>query len=641
MTAIIMAVLLICSAMVTVAAAGGEETLTAPEFAGIQTRENETDSSKSDVRFLSTVNSLDGDKLGYEVVATFVNADGVTKNITYKGAKTEGTTVYSSVLVNGISKNASDLTEGAIGVYVFTITGVPNAYDVVFTVKTYLVSGTDTYESVETFTYDVVGGKGLEKTYTQEFDKGAASLSQTYGLVRPYQQNMALKIDNNKLYVPDIGWASTAKQQYWAAIVDRANFQNAVKDIKGTASEAYVVEMDVQFKALSGAFGFVFNGNGTGTNATSTSTDHAANLTNDTANGTVLTFRNQSGNFCPTWGYYLGDGTQKTMWTATEKAMNLINGTTFVANSSATNGVYRLAYVVNGERLDLFVNGTWVFGFDYAGYDYGTTSVDSYTTWKGHVDSSIKDDSQILMWVQNAESFIDNVKISIPTDGVGVVTDGDTKTLSARTTTYEEDFTYQATTNETYDLTIPSPSKSVFGNTITATVDADTNALNVVGGAWEAHWLVIAGADSVNADNGVMVLDMNMDIESLHRLTLLVNNSEVKAGHTDFYSGIKANSFGIQFTAITEDSVSVKVKHGTGSALSDGETKTVQLSDTTDGIDVRIVANGNKYSVYIEGAYVLTYNHTTAINANSNIALWAEGSATKVIIDDINIYTAK
>ena len=636
-TAILLAVLMLCSAMVTVAAAEGD-TPTAPEFQGIQTKVNATDSEKSDVRFISTVNSLEGDKIGYEVVATFVNANGETKNITYTGEKTEGTAVYSSILVNGKTKQATDYDENAKGIFVFTIKGMPNAYDVVLTVKTYVCKGENKYESVYTFQNDVVGGKAVENTYTEQFDNGAASIGQgTYGVVRPYQQNMALKIDNNKLYIPNIDWASTAKQQYWVAIVDRANFQEAVKDIKGTDYEAYVVEMDVQFKALTGSFGFVFNGNGTGTKeAPTVAGDMGSYLSADAANGTCLTYRNTS--FAPTWGYYLSDGTQKTMWTPPEKAMKL--GTIeFVTDSSATDKVYKLAYVVNGERLDAFINGTWVFGFDSKGYDTSETSDDTYTAWDGVVDFGIKDNSQILMWAQKAESFIDNVKISIP--NTQIAKNAETKTLPARTTTYEENFTYQSVTNEAYDLTIPSPSTSVFGTTVSATVDAESAALNVLGGDWKAHWLVLASAEKVNADNGVMILDMNMDIESLKTLTLLVNNSEMVTGHDAFYNGIKADSFGIQFTAISEDSVSVKVKYSTGSALSNGVTKDVQLTDGADGIDIRIVANGSKYSLYIDGTYVLTYDHTSAPNANSNITLWAEGSGTNVIIDDIRIYTAK
>ena len=55
--AIVLAVLMMCAACVSIAAAGGE-TLTAPTFQGIQTRVNAADSAKIDVRFISTVNSL-------------------------------------------------------------------------------------------------------------------------------------------------------------------------------------------------------------------------------------------------------------------------------------------------------------------------------------------------------------------------------------------------------------------------------------------------------------------------------------------------------------------------------------------------------------------------------------------------------
>lgn len=356
-----------------------------------------------------------------------------------------------------------------------------------------------------------------------------------------------------------------------------------------------------------------------------------------------MTFRNQNGNFCPTWGYYLDNGDQKTMWTNTEKAMPLISSTTLVTDASATDGVYKLAYVINEQRLDLFINNTWVFGFDHAGYDYGTTSKKDYTTWEGFVDSSIKADSQIIMWAQNAEAFVDNVKISIPTDGVGVVTDGDTKTLSARTTTYEEDFTYEAVTDKTYDVMIPTPSTSVFGNTIKATVDAGAEALNVKGGEWKAHWLSLVGADKVNADNGVMIFDMNLAINAHGTMNISVNNTALASNHDDINAGLKANGFVAQFYTATETGYEVRYQYSTGSALTAGTAVGVELDKTN--INLRVVANGNKYSIYIDGNFVASYEYDAAaegkaVNENTNIILWAQSPAD-ISIKDINIYTAK
>ena len=630
-TAMLMVLVMICSAFISVSAATEAEAPVAPKFVGAHTRVNATDSTKNDVRFVSTVSSLTGDLLGYEITATFVNGEGVAKSVTYSGETTQGTIVYSSLLAGEETKLPTDYFADAIGFYVFTLTGVPAGREVVFSAKVYVEADGVKYASEESFR-KLANGEiiSVNNTLFEDYNDGATSLSQiSYGLAKPYQPDMGLKIENNKLSVPDIGWSGTAKQRYWVTIVDRAEFQNAVKDIKGTASEAYVVEMDIQFKALPSVLGFVFNGDGKGTNATSTSTDHAANFMSDAANGSVLTFRTASGNIYPTTGCYKADGTQAT---TNNTGSIIITSPTLVTDPASTDGVYTCAYVVNGARIDLFINGTWAYGFNSA------TS-----------DASIKDDSMIMMWAQNGPSFIDNVKISIPTDGVGVVTGSDgTKTLSERNTTYHQEFNnHSIVTDEKYGFAIPSTTATDVR--LNAAVDADTEKLNVIGGGWHDNWFVLADSTKAGSSKGLVVVDMDLEIESIGNLFLCLNNSALTSVGADIYSNLKTTGVSVRLQNVADNSEQVSVyiqawKDDGANEVSETKTVTVKTEDGIRKLNVRFIANGNTYSLYIDGNYITTLvpsaENGRPTNENTYVMFWAEKDTTKFSVDNLNVYAA-
>ncbi|MBO5293792.1 MAG: hypothetical protein J6B71_00880 [Clostridia bacterium] len=115
----------------------------APEFIGIQTRDNGDDTQ--DIRFVATVASTKGKVLGFDVYA-----NGQTYNF-------EGDTVYTQIKASDKTFKASD--EGAEALFVVVLENVPTtiATPVQFDVRTYVQYGEDSKARSYNTTFEMNG----------------------------------------------------------------------------------------------------------------------------------------------------------------------------------------------------------------------------------------------------------------------------------------------------------------------------------------------------------------------------------------------------------------------------------------------------------------------------------------------------
>lgn len=639
-TAILLAVLMICSAMVTVAAAE-TEALEAPVFQGIQTRENLTDGTKTDVRFISTVSSLEGDVIGYEVVATFVNAKGETKNITYTGEKTEGTSVYSSILVDGKTKYATEYDENAVGIYVFTIEGMPKAYYTVFSVTTYVVSDDTQVKSTYTYENRVFRGRGAESVYTEDFNTQTVTPAD-YGATHKGVDVDQYRLENNKLVIAkETGWntndkngvnVSTAKiSNCFTSLLTSEELAKALKNGDGY-HQSYVVSMDMEIAYDTTLPRFVIalnNNNATASNNAMRANSVGVRLYPVSGNAALTTANDLGINAIAykTDGNVLPDGTNTTV-SAWGGKYDITKANTPIKFNLA------IAYTYNGEgndaKLDLFVDGV---------------NKCSYTVPAASVTPGLKFDangkllSEVNLYAQTngADVKVDNLTVSVPADTTAGVVTG--TALNALNDTLVMD--YNAYERE-YGIgaLVPTSGKDP------AELMVKNGQLSVVGGAWGSHFITLAPADRINAGEGDMItVDMKLTMNSGKKLSVFVVNDPALDEVKSYTEIDKAGALAFRFWA--QDAYWMKtwiISYDSNGGRTSGENVeglNKSIAGTSTTYDVRIVADGSTYSLYVNGEHCFTAAYDgdldKVIGENSSIVLWAEGA--EAIIDDLTITT--
>lgn len=639
-TAILLAVLMICSAMVTVAAAESE-TLEAPVFQGIQTRVNEADSTKSDVRFVSTVNSLEGDKIGYEVVATYVNADGETKTITYTGDKTEGTVIYSSIIVNGETKLATEYDENAVGLYVFTITGMPNAYYTVFEVTTYVVLDEITTMATATYENRVFQGRGAESVYTEDFNTQTLT-PEDYGATHKGVDVDQYRLENNMLVIAkETDWntkdkngntVSAAKiSNCFTSLLTSEKLAKALENGDGY-HQSYVVSMDMEIAYNTTLPRFVIalnNNNATTSNNAMRANSVGVRLYPVSGNAALTTSNHLGINAIAykTDGNILPVGTNNTV-SAWGGKYEITKADTPIKFNLA------IAYTYNGEgndaKVDLFVDGV-----NKCSYTVSSASVTPGL--KFDANGKLLSDVTLYAQTNGADVKVDNLTVSVPADtNAGVVTDTAMNelidTLVVDYNAYEREYGIGAL--------VPTTGKTP------AELTVNDGKLSVVGGTWGSHFITLAPADKINASAGDMVtIDMKLTMNSGKKLSVLVVNDPALDEVNSYKDVAKAGTVAFRFWA--QDSYWMKtwvISYDSNGIDSSGE-KVEGLNNSIVGksttYDIRIVADGATYSLYVNGNHCFTTNYdgdlNKVINENSSVVLWAEGA--EVIIDDITIST--
>lgn len=204
---ILMTAMVLSTMVVSIGATSIDENnvCVAPVFYGTQKRTN--DNGTIDVRFVSVTDSLEGTKLGYEIVASWWDENSKnSKQKTYSAdnghSQLETNVIYSSIYAGGESIVASDIgkkigMEDAKGIFAVAINGVPDNIDVLFSVKTYVKDSN--YEIVEMTSENVIMYSNGERNsdrivYYETFDDVELDVDYSDGSNTDYDAEIADKL---------------------------------------------------------------------------------------------------------------------------------------------------------------------------------------------------------------------------------------------------------------------------------------------------------------------------------------------------------------------------------------------------------------------------------------------------------------
>jgi hypothetical protein len=293
-----------------------------------------------------------------------------------------------------------------------------------------------------------------------------------------------------------------------------------------------------------------------------------------------------------------------------------------------------IAYTYNGEgndaKLDLFVDGV-----NKCSYTVPAASVTPGL--KFDANGKLLSDVHLYAETNGADVKVDNLTVSVPADTTAGVVTG--TALNALNDTLVMDY-------NAYESEFGVGALLPTNGAEPAVLNVKDGQLSVVGGAWKSHFITLAPADRINAGEGDMItVDMKLTMNSGKRLAVMVINDpalDEAASYTEIaktgafaYRFAAQDAYGMKAWAITYKSDGGQI---TGEGV-DGLCKSIVGTSTT--YDVRMVADGSTYSLYVNGEHCFTaaYNGDLdkVIGENSSIVLWAEN--TEAIIDDLTITT--
>lgn len=220
-----LALLLACTAMLAVGAETETATLTAPTLNSYQLTTPDTETKTQSIRFVSTVSSLQGDLLGYEIKADYLNKGKTeTKVVSYE--KTTDT-VYGSLLADNGMETVTAENLGGEAIFAVAMTGVPTDLgEITFTVTPYVTSGETTIRGT-TSSFIVENGAKSSKTVLYRED-----LNGSYTFVGWNTNNApSLLLANGEGYIASTGTG------HWCGI-------ELVSESLLNGVEKYTVELD-------------------------------------------------------------------------------------------------------------------------------------------------------------------------------------------------------------------------------------------------------------------------------------------------------------------------------------------------------------------------------------------------------------
>ena len=458
-----------------------------------------------------------------------------------------------------------------------------------------------------------------ETVYEQNFD--SATTAESVGITSLYNGNINPDFSDGKLNISsEIGWADCR-----AVLVPNSAFADY--------ASKYLVEMDVTIGEKLGVFGLLLNTGGSSVWASDKANSFLVTLRRgDFVNGDLLADKNISFRA----GYFTADGTQTTPTDNDKVAFDV---------TEDGQASFRLSIVVNQNRIDLFIDGVWVHGYDIP---------------RG-VDTSLKRDSAIILWSQSSDVSIDNlvVKIDESTKGSVEVNDNtfvpETVIPTNTTVIYSQNFDNASTAADAgvtplYGSTL-SPTivdgklsvsktgwtkppflslvdRSVFVDKPDAyVIEMDVNMTNHLG----VFGLILNGSTPAESDtkygraNAFLVtLRLGKGVDQLTHGTF-----EEKAGDYDIY--LRTGYFGAdaaQVTDLENDKLVLDLQKGdTGANV---KLTVVVYSNTASGSTVHVFANGQFIYGYDMG-------DSFDVNENSYVSLWAQDA--EFTIDNLVVST--
>ena len=440
----------------------------------------------------------------------------------------------------------------------------------------------------------------LTTVYEQNFD--SATNAADAGVVSLYGGNLGATIVDGKLVIPEADWANCR-----AVLVPNSAFNDF--------ASRYLLEMDVTIGAKLGVFGLLLNTTGASSNWNSDKVNsHLITLRRgDGTNGELLASKDIKFSA----GYHNASGGQNTPYS--QSAFDV---------TEDGNASFKLSILVNGNRVDLFIDGVWILGYDVP----------------TDVDCSLKRDSAVILWAQSTNATIDNITVKIdestkterPADPPAPITTVPTDT----TVIYSQNFD-SAASAEDADVT------GLYGSTVAPTIV--DGKLSVPKTSWTKPPFLSLVDRTVFADcPESYMIEMDVNISELGVFGIIFNGATPEASDTEYKranallvtlrlgtgvdkltsgtvgakSGtcdvyLRTGYFGAdkgQVTDTQNDKLVLDLKEGDTSA----DVKlTVVVSNGEGGCTVNVFANG----VYI---YSFTQDASFNVNENSYVSLWAQ-----------------
>ena len=149
----------------------------------------------------------------------------------------------------------------------------------------------------------------------------------------------------------------------------------------------------------------------------------------------------------------------------------------------------------------------------------------------------------------------------------------------------------------------------------------------------------------VNGDDGKVVIDMKLAMNNSKRLSVFLVNDDVSAA-TSYTKVTNESVVGYRLASTDNNKLKAWTVEfdGSGKQIS-GENKegqSVYVQGDSYVFDIRIIADGSTYSLYVNGMHALTRSYADdaenkTVNANTSIVVWAEN--TEFTISDLSIKT--
>ncbi len=629
--ALLLVVVMAMSAIVTVAAEGTQQAtssaIEAPVYVGAQVKAGTGFSAGTySVRFVSTVKSTAGKCIGYEITATY---ETNSKDV-YSGEETEGVTVYSSIMSGNVPVTASQLTDGAVGIYVMAITGVPAEEHVIFNVTAYIKYDEGGEEKVLKSTakyerYDNGEVMPLVSAYTQDFETvtslEAAGITKAYGGLSGEPLAIIDDITGRKLTFDTTNNPDTATDEGW----NNSRWLLVSNDVFKYAPAVYAIEMDLTFTKMN-VFNFILNGGSGGTDATADRKSSVVPSVRYSANGS-------------TFGEYAVDTTRDVY----------VGTGYFDASGGQKNpSSYEVAYDPKGSsasfKYTVIVDSSYEDGckIDYYIDDVYLTS---------HVQTGdaydVTANSALILWAQQCVGTMDNIKVSV----------------LAQETVYFEDFDTAATAADAGVTTLYNCAKDLSLSNGTLFVHNQGWVNGTTGGS--VNWN-LTPTTAINSSMKKYLVEMDIvDLEHLGPLTFYLNSEGVSAP-ADRANGMSVSlrlANGMADSNITNNAtIAGSVTQGydiyaraaingtSGSLYLDDRDVAIDLPDSgetaLEKISFRLgilvdssVENGTTISVFIDGEFIVSYEYTGDDNrdVDDNCSVIMNAQNTKMYIDNLRI----
>ena len=668
---ILLVLVMALSAVITVAAeTGATEPATpdAPTLLGYQvgpyTEDGEEVEGFVNIRFVSyiTETSLSANMLGYNIKAHFTqkdengNATGGTKE--FKATDDpETTTEYNTVFkyivenkeVNGepvqvVSTVAQMLNNPTVEGYFFfySVKKIPADADIYFDVQSYAKVGEEIVSESDSqiLNYDADNTeKGVIVGKTYDFSETAVTPAD-FGAKGKFTNADQLSIVDGKLVVaPALSWSGSAPKAF-INLADTETLEAALRNGNGY-HQTYVVSMDIEvpYGWKPTTFTLLLNGANSATTSNTVGVRLQPVNPSTQADGIIRTGNNMGVNIL----HYPLSGNATTSWgnsltiTEAHKTAGTIKFNLAVA--------YTFLNDTDGARIDTYVDGTWK----------NKAVVNGSAASKLKFDDDENFLSDITLIAQNVGSYydeergevvsaddcvkIDNFTVSVPVNTESSVVNTSTNKLNALKDTYKA----------TYDVPGKhgiTPVASTINKT-PAAISIDNGSLKMVAGDnWGSHLVTLAPADMINADNGKIVVDMKLNMQNGKRLSVFLVNQISSNAALASYEAI-TNTGAVGYRLVSQNNNYLKawtVAFSDAAAQISGEQITGEnkaIQGTSYEFDIRIIADGSTYSLYINGNHALTKSYAgdndKAINADTSIVLWTQN--TEFAISDLTIST--